>query len=330
MAGLTSPSLTTQSGGAGPTTPAVLRPRSARLYPPRRPGPPARRKGRRVPLIGILYVLPAVALYAAMVLVPFGHGAWISLHRWDGVSPMRWVGGGNYLDLLSDELVHKAVLHSLIIILFNVVLPVCLGLALAAVLARTRVWGMSVWRAVLFLPQAISVVVVGVAWQWLLKADGPVNQLLRAIGLDSLTRVWLGDFTWALPSVGLIGVWLMSGLCMVLFLAGVQMIDTSLYDAASVDGAGPVREFFAVTLPALRKVIAVATVLCLVVSLNNFGLIWVTTQGGPGNQTQVIPTHVYERAFVHGNIGTAAALAVVFAVVTIVASFVVTRTGDKE
>jgi raffinose/stachyose/melibiose transport system permease protein len=269
-------------------------------------------------------------LYAAMVLVPFGHGAWISLHRWDGVSPMRWVGGRNYANLLTDDLVRSAVLHSAIIIIFYVVIPVCLGLVLAAVLARSRVWGMGVWRAVLFLPQAISVVVVGVAWQWLLQGDGPVNQVLRAIGLDRLTRVWLGDFTWALPTVGLIGVWLMSGLCMVLFLAGVQMIDPSLYDAASVDGAGPVREFFAVTLPALRKVVAVAAVLCLVVSLNNFGLIWVTTQGGPGNQTQVIPTHVYERAFVHGDVGAAAALAVVFAVVTIVASFAVTRLGDKE
>lgn len=318
-----------QTDEAGPPTPVALHAPAAWRRASRRPGTPGGRK-RRVPLIGALYVLPAVVLYAAMVLVPFGYGAWISLHQWDGVSPMRWVGGGNYADLLADRLVHGAVLHSLVLVGFNVVIPVCLGLALAAILSRVPVWGMGFWRAVLFLPQVISVVVVGVAWQWLLKADGPVNQVLRAVGLDGLTRVWLGDFTWALPSVGLIGVWLMSGLCMVLFLAGVQMIDTSLYDAASVDGAGPIREFFTVTLPGLRKVIAVATVLCLVVSLNNFGLIWVTTQGGPGNQTQVIPTHVYERAFVLGDIGTAAALAVVFAVVTIGASFAVARAGDKE
>lgn len=326
MAGPTTATRRTLSEVAGPATRLRARPAWPRL--PRRPGPANRR--RRLHLIGIVYVLPAVLLYTAMVLVPFGHGAWISLHKWNGVSPMEFVGVRNYLDLTSDDLVRKAVVHSLVIVFFFAVLPVCLGLVLAALLARTKVWGMSLWRAVLFLPQAISVVVVGVAWQWLLKGDGPVNQMLRAVGLDSLTRVWLGDFTWALPTVGLIGVWLMSGLCMVLFLAGVQMIDTSLYDAASVDGAGPIREFFAVTLPGLRKVIAVATVLCLVVSLNNFGLIWVTTQGGPGNQTQVIPTQVYERAFVLGEIGFAAAFAMVFAVVTIIASFMISRLGDKE
>src|SRR6185295_14946501 len=101
----------------------------------------------------------------------------------------------------------------------------------------------------------LSLVVVGVAWQWILAEDGPVNHLARSVGLGGLTRSWLGDFTWALPSEGAIGTWLMTGLCMVLLLAGAQALDPHLYDAAAVDGAGPVRQFFHVTVPGLRNVI---------------------------------------------------------------------------
>lgn len=294
-----------------------------------RAGRPARGRPENHP-IGVLYILPALALYVAMVLLPFGHGVWISLHAWDGASPMRWVGLQNFMDSLTDAAVRQAFEHSLVIVVFYAAVPIGIGLALAAILARTRIRGMALWRAVLFMPQAISVVVVGVVWQWLLQQNGPVNQLLRDVGLGSLTRVWLGDFTWALPSEGLIGTWLMSGLCMVLFLSGVQTIDADLYDAASVDGAGPIREFFAVTLPGLRKVLAVASVLTLVVALNNFGLIWVTTQGGPGNQTQVISTLVYDRAFLLGDIGDASAIAIMLALVVILASFGLSRLGGSE
>jgi raffinose/stachyose/melibiose transport system permease protein len=269
-------------------------------------------------------------LYVGIVLIPFGHGIWISLHQWDGVSPMRWVGLDNFTRAFGDTAVREAALHSLVIVVAYAAVPVCIGLALAAVLARSRIRGMSTWRAILFMPQAISVVVVGVSWQWLLQQDGPVNQLLDAVGLHSLTRVWLGDFTWALPAEGLIGTWLMTGLCMVLFLSGVQGIDTQLYDAASIDGAGPVHEFFAVTLPGLRKVIAVASVLTLVVALNNFGLIWVTTQGGPGSETEVLSTYVYKEAFEIGEIGFASAVAVLVAIVVIVVSFVISKIGDAE
>lgn len=295
----------------------------------RRDAPRRRRRARRS-YAGVGFALPAMLLYAGIVLVPFGHGVWISLHEWDGVSPMRWVGLDNFTRAFGDSAVRTAAWHSLVIVVFYAALPIVFGLALAAVMARTRIRGLAMWRAILFMPQAISVVVVGVAWQWLLQQDGPVNQLLRAVGLGDLTRVWLGDFTWALPAEGAIGTWLMTGLCMVLFLSGVQSIDTSLYDAARMDGAGPLAEFFAVTLPGLRRVVAVASVLTLVVALNNFGLIWVTTQGGPGDETEVLATYVYKRAFQIGEIGFASAVAVLVAIVVIVVSFAISRLGDAE
>lgn len=275
-------------------------------------------------------MLPPLALYSFIVLIPFGDGVWISLHNWDGASPMQFVGLHNFVSSFTDPLVRQAFFHSLVIIAFYSVIPVGLGLVLASVLARVRLRLLAMWRAILFLPQVISVVVVGVAWQWVLAQDGPLNDFLRLIGLGRLTQVWLGSFTWALPTEGVIGTWLMSGLCMVLFVTGAQSIDPELYDAADVDGAGPVREFFTVTLPGLRNVTAVASILTLVGALNNFGLIWVTTQGGPGTQTQVMSTLIYTRAFVLDDIGDAAALAVLLAILIMGMSIGISRWAERS
>ena len=137
----------------------------------------------------------------------------------------------------------------------------------------------------LFLPQVVPLVVVAVIWRMIYQPDGPAEQRARG-GRPRLARPrpWLGDFTWALPAVGFVGTWVMMGLALVLFMAGVQKIPQSLYDAARVDGAGMWREFFAVTLPNLRGEIAVALTLMTIAALRNFDLIYITTQGGPGNE----------------------------------------------
>lgn len=279
---------------------------------------------------GILYVLPPLALFILVILVPIGYGVWISLWNWDGVSEARFVGLGNYVNALTDPIVGEATVHSIILVLFYSAIPICIGLVLTGVIARHPLRLMGMWRVFLFLPQVLSVVVVGVAWQWLLQSDGPVNQLLRSVGLGGLTRIWLGDFTWALPSEGAIGTWLMSGLCMVLFLSGAQHIDTELYDAAAIDGAGPIREFFTVTIPGLRRVIVVAGILTFAVSLNNFALIWVTTRGGPGNQTQVASTLIYTRAFVLQELGAASALAVILGIIVLAISGAISRLSSES
>ncbi len=149
-------------------------------------------------------------------------------------------------------------------------------------MARARVRGLAFFRTILFLPQVIAMVVVAVMWSMIYDpTDGALNRFLGWFGIEG--KAWLGDFTWALPSVGLIGTWVYYGLAMVLLTAGVQKIPSSLYDAARVDGAGPFREFLAVTLPGLRGEIAVSLTLTTVYALRNFDLIYITTHGGPGN-----------------------------------------------
>src|SRR5207247_3667717 len=189
--------------------------------------------------------------------------------------------------------------------------PVSLALVLVAVLSRATIRGQAGFRTVLFLPQVIPLVVVAVIWRMIYAPeDGPLNRSLRAVGLGSFARPWLGDFTWALPAVGFVGTWVMLGLALVLFMAGVQKIPQSLYDAARVDGAGAVREFFAVTLPNLRGEIAVALTLTTIAALRNFDVVYNTTSGGPGEATSVPAFQVYTRAFETGQVGSAAAVGI--------------------
>jgi raffinose/stachyose/melibiose transport system permease protein len=199
------------------------------------------------------------------------------------------------------------------------------ALVLVGIMGGMRVRGLTLFRTILFVPYVIAPVVTGVAWRWLLAPDGPVNSVLSAVGLHRWARPWLGDFTWALPSVGLIGTWMLYGLVMVLLLAAVQRIPLDLYEAARLDGAGPVREFFAVTLPGVKDEVVIVLVLAVTAALRNFDLIYVTTQGGPGNQTEVPSWMVYRLAFVVGDLGRASALGVLLTILILTLSVAILR-----
>ncbi|TGB18446.1 sugar ABC transporter permease [Streptomyces palmae] len=275
--------------------------------------------------MGYLYILPALALYSAFLLYPFGQSVWLSLLHWDGLTRATWAGFDNYRDLLTDPALRAPFAHALLLLVFYSALPVAIGLLLAALLSRDRVRGMTFFRTVLFLPQVLAMVVVGVAWRSILAPDGLLNDTLRTLGLGSLARPWLGDYDWALPAVGLVGTWVGTGLCMVLFLAGAQRIPRELYEAARLDGAGPVREFLTVTLPGLRPQIAVALTLTIVAGLRNFDLIYITTSGGPGNTTSVPAYEVYHRAFDTNQVGSAAAIGVALTVLIFALTTAVSR-----
>lgn len=289
----------------------------------------ASRYRRRTPgearAIGYLYILPALAVFVAMIVVPLCQSAWYSLYAWDGLSVATWVGAGNYTALLTDPSLRGPFLHALVLLIFYSLLPIAIGLLLASLLSRVRVHGLTFFRVILFLPQVLAMVVVAVAWRWIYEPNGLLNEGLHAIGLGFLGRPWLGDFTLALPAVGVAGTWVGFGLCMVLFLAGAQGIPVERYEAARLDGAGPFREFLAVTLPALRPQIAVAATLTIVAGLRNFDLIYLTTSGGPGDSTAVPAYEVYHRAFEIGQVGAGAAVGITLTVLIFVLTVAVSR-----
>jgi raffinose/stachyose/melibiose transport system permease protein len=322
----------------GPSSPA---PAASAPAPPERshrPGGAAEAPERRVRIrapgeprrVAYLYLAPAFAFYLVFALGPLLYTTWLSFFQWDGLTVGTWVGLDNYKKVLGDPDIRASFVHSFELIIFYAVLPVLLGLALASVIAHGRVRGVTFFRAVLFLPQTVASVVVAIAWVWIYAPSGPINEALGAIGLGSLRRGWLGDFNTALPALGLVGTWVTFGLCLVLFLAGIQKIPYTLYEAARVDGAGRVREFFAVTLPGLRGELAVALTLTIITALRSFDLIYVSTSGGPGTSTTVPSVLVYQNAFANGRVGLAASVAVVLTVLIFVVAFAITKLVDRD
>jgi raffinose/stachyose/melibiose transport system permease protein len=301
------------------TVPLTLKGRAGRTAD-RPPGEPR--------LVGYLYLLPAFAVFTAFVLLPLAHAGWISLWDWDGLTTATWAGLGNYGEVFSDEELRSAFVHALILLIFYALLPLCIGLLLAGVMARTRVRGLTFFRTILFLPQVIALVVVAVMWKMVYDPEnGSLNRFLGWFGIEG--KSWLGDFNLALPSVGLIGTWVYFGLAMVLLSAGVQKIPSSLYDAARVDGAGPFREFFAVTLPALRGEIAVTLTLTITFALRNFDLVYITTSGGPGDATSVPAYQVFTRAFESGQVGSAAAVGLTLTAFIFVISLGINKLAER-
>ena len=299
-----------------------------------RPAAAGGRRGRsragtgRNPWLGLAYLAPGLLLYVLVVLVPAGQGVWLSFFTWNGVTPATWAGLANYTGFLTDPTLRQAVTHTLLFMIFFSLLPITLGLLSAALSSHKNIKGAGIFRAVIFLPQVITPAVIAVVWERIYAPNGPVNDFLRVVGLGGLARAWLGDFTWALPAIGLAGTWAGFGLCAVMFLARMQSIPTELYEAVRVDGGGPVREFFTVTLPGLRGSIAIVLTLTVIAAIRLFDLVWLTTQGGPGIST-ITPTVVlYQRAFANPDIGSAAAIGVVMSVVTLLVSLVIIKISE--
>jgi len=294
-----------------------------------------RRRARRAASDGhgvltpYIFIVPAFTFYGAFLLYPLVRAAQFSLFAWDTISPAVFVGLQNYVDLARSEDLRNSFLHAFVLIFFYAVMPLAVGLVIAAILNRAKVRGMSFFRTVIFLPQVIAMVVVAVAWTRLYSTDGSINALLDLVGLGSWSRAWLGDYLFALPAVGLIGSWVETGLVTILLLAGMGRIGRDQYEAASLDGAGAIRQFFAVTVPSVRGEIAVALTLTIVAALKTFDLIYMTTRGGPGTSTTVPSYQVYYQAFQLGQVGTASAIGIALTILIFGINLVVNRASDR-
>ncbi len=297
------------------------RPRAAR----RQAGPPG--EPRRV---GYLYIAPALLVFALFLLAPLGYAVQLSFFEWDGLGLGTWVGLDNYVAVFTDPELRAPFVHALVLVAFFSLLPVLLGLVLASLMTRSTVRGAGFFRTVIFLPQVVALTVVAVVWRQIYAPQGSLNDVLGALGLDGLARGWLGDPDWVLVAIGLVGTWVGTGLCMVLFLAGLSKVGRELYEAARLDGAGAFREFLAVSLPAVRGELAVALTLTMVAALRTFDLVYVMTAGGPGNASRVPSYEVYDRAILEGDVGTGITVALVLTAVILGATWLVNRIAPDE
>lgn len=255
-----------------------------------------------------LFLTPSLVILLVFVAWPIAQSFWMSLHDWSLVDPHhRWIGLTNYRNIVRDGRFTNALKNTIVYSVAAVSLQLAIGLGLALALDQ-KVRGIRLLRSIYFFPVISSLATMSIVWKFLLDPDiGLVDSWLGKIGIPSVN--WLQSTTWAMPAVITVGVWKNVGFTMVILLAGLQAIPDSLYEAASVDGAGPWLRFRLVTLPGLRPSLLFATVIAVIASLQVFDQVYVMTGGGPLYTTETLVTYMYHQGFNQFNLGYAAAIA---------------------
>jgi len=282
-----------------------------------------------------LYLIPGAVGFLLIVLIPQIANFFLSFTVWKGIGLPRWAGLQNYQRLITDDQFWGSMIHTVLLIFSMTVIPVLIGLVLAALLfdyVRDQ-WGelvSSFFRAGFYLPQILPVTTAGVLWGWILSPIGVVNIILKSLGLGVIAQNWIGDATYAIWAVSLMIVWIQVGYCLVVFMAGLSRIDPSLYEAAELDGAGWWQRLFSITVPMLAPEIFVVVLTTLIAALKVFAPVFVLTAGGPDNATLVPSYLTYYHFFTTQRVGYAAAIAVVQTILTIVLATIFLRFQSRQ
>jgi len=293
-----------------------------------------RRRGRlrwRNTVLGWSFLLPNFAGFAALTLLPVGLLFYYAFTSWDVFGGATWTGLENFRQLLGDASFWTALRNTVYYTAFHIPLTLAAALSLALLLNR-RLRGVAFFRTVAFFPYITSIVAIAQVWNMLFSPGyGPVNEVLRAVGVDHPPG-WTTSADWSMPAVIIVGTWREMGYYMLLFLAGLQTIPAQLYEAARVDGANAWQQFRAVTLPGLRPTTFFVTVMLTIGSFKVFDLILVMTNGGPGQSTLVLSQYIYQKGFTENQFGYASAVSVVLfficLLVTVVQFLVNKRRSD--
>jgi raffinose/stachyose/melibiose transport system permease protein len=287
-----------------------------------------RREQRR---LALLLVLPPFVVYAVFKLYPFLGSIYYSLTSWDGVSPSKdWVWLDNYGRMLGDERMWNALSHNAIWAVLGTIAPVATGFVLAVLLWEHARF-VALFRTLYFVPFILPTVVVSTIWSWIYNPIfGLLNSGLRAVGLDSITRAWLGDPHTALYAVLLAASWAAFGFVVVVLLAGLQRLDTALIDAAIVDGAGWWQRIRYVILPGIAPVLTMVTAVTLIGAFAVFDLVFIMTAGGPGYASDLLGIYTYTQAFTQNDVGYGAALSMIITVLSLATAVAFVRLRERS
>ncbi|MCL6548294.1 MAG: sugar ABC transporter permease [Alicyclobacillus sp.] len=279
-----------------------------------------------------LFVLPALVFYVVFAIWPILGTIRYSFFNWDGASPtMQFVGLGNYQKLLSDPLFWTSFRHNMIWIVATVAIPVCTGLILAWLLSLPGIRGRVFFRVTYFMPVVVSLVAVGIVWSWIYDPSyGVLDDALRRLGLGILAAAWLGNPHTVLGALIAAASWTYYGFCMVIFLAAIQGIDPSYYEAAKLEGCTTWQSFVHITVPLLKNVITLVVLNSLIASFKVFDIVYIMTKGGPFHSSEVIGTYMYSAAFNDNQVGYGAAVSIFLSVVIALVSIVYMRLAERE
>jgi raffinose/stachyose/melibiose transport system permease protein len=277
-------------------------------------------RDRTQALTPYLLLAPALLLLGTFVYLPILANVRYSLHQWSSLSPTwTFVGLDNYRTLFADPIFWRSLTNNLTYAVVSLVVQVGLSLVLAAILEAglfSRRLS-SFFRVSLFIPSILPITVVGFLWTLLYQPSlGLIAQFLDAIGLGDYARAWLGEEQTALLAVVAVSQWQWTGYIAVLFIVAIRAIPRELYEAAALDGAGRIRQFWYVTVPGVRETTLLMACITVFGAIKVFDIVWVMTAGGPNNASEVLGTYMYRSAFRNDLVGYAAAVAVVIFVLT--------------
>ncbi len=275
-----------------------------------------------------MFIAPFFLLYSVFGLFGLIFSLYISFFHWDGLTPMRFRGLGNYVELFNDQIFWLSIRNTLILLLFDFPFKVVTPLLLAVLLNNKLVHGRGLFRTAFYVPEVTSAVVVAVIFRYLFDRDtGMVNYLLSLLGIASIP--WLQDPMWAKVSFVILSGWWSQGYHMVIFLAALQTIPKDLLEAAMVDGANQVQSFFRITLPLLMPIIIFTCIITTTSGLQRFAEPFLLTDGGPGYSTYTMLFYLYQKTFVSYRLGYGSAMGYVLFVMIFVFSLLQFRYGSK-
>jgi raffinose/stachyose/melibiose transport system permease protein len=296
--------------------------------------PPAirRRRGRRgrgfsTRRAALAFVAPLAVVNLMVIGGPGLASLVYSFTDWDGLGQAHFIGLANYAELFASPAVRSAIGHNLLWTAFFLVVPISMGLLGAFLLSRLR-RGQALFRVIYFIPYVLATVVSATIWRQLLSPTAGISQIFRALGLDALADVnFLGDPQWALGTVALVNNWQWWGFLLVLFLAAMQGVSPSLYEAARLDGCNAPREFWHITLPSIRPTFMFLVLMTIIWSFLVFDYVYILTQGGPAGSTDVLATVLYRTAFWENRAGYASAMAMLLSAIAagVVATYLFCR-----
>jgi multiple sugar transport system permease protein len=253
------------------------------------------------------FLAPALLFLGTFLIYPIAYLFYLSFTSGSFTrSGIHFIGLKNYWRLVANPDFWQVIQNTIYFATFTVIPSLVIPLGLAVLLNRSFAWR-GILRTAYFVPSITSLVAVGLGWRWLFQADGPVNGLLMAIGLNPIP--WLSSTVWAMPVIILLSIWKQLGFNMVVFLAGLQAIPVNRYEAAELDGADAWQQFWYITLPGLRPTLVFATVTTAIFTLRSFEQVYVITGGGPLNSTNLLVYYIYDQAFSQFDFGYAAAAA---------------------
>lgn len=266
--------------------------------------------------MGWVFILPAIIGILVFIIIPVIFSFGLSFVKWDLINKAQFVGLDNYMQIFTAPLFGKILLNTFVYAISTSVLGVIIPLILAAII-NSKVRGAGFFKTAYFLPFVTPMVVIAVIWQWIFDPNiGILNYVLH------LHINWLYDSNFAMPAVIIVSVWKLIGYNMIIFLAGFSSINQSLFEAAKIDGANPFQTFRLITVPLLSSTIFFVVVITCISSFQVFDLIYMMTQGGPLNSTNVLVYAVYKNAFEYFKIGQASAIAYVLFVIILVLTLI--------